>query len=124
MDGPMDFKTRVDALVGRGLTKTVIANNAGIFKTELATLTNGGRLTPAKEGLVVHFLDRLEYALKLVEADETLSAVRLDLKDGNFVKKLVEAADIVRRERQAEVERVTAGIAECRRQIEEASPVR
>ena len=120
----MDFKTRVDALVGRGLTKTVIANNAGIFKTELATLTNGGRLTPAKEGLVVHFLDRLEYALKLVEADETLSAVRLDLKDGNFVKKLVEAADIVRRERQAEVERVTAGIAECRRQIEEASPVR
>jgi hypothetical protein len=119
-----DFKTRVHVLVGRGLTKTVIANLTGIFKTELATLTNGGRLTPAKEGLVVHFLDRLEFALQLVDEDPTLSSVRLDLKDGNFVRKLVEAADIVRRERQREVERATAGIAECRRQIEEASPVR
>ncbi len=117
-----EIKNKIDGLVERGTTLSLIANLAGVHKSELGTIRNGGRLTPAKEKLVVRFVDSFTECLKMADAE--WPGLQLDLRDGNFVRKLVEAADIVRRERQAEVEQATAGIAECRRQIEEASPVR
>lgn len=89
------FQKTVEELLSRGTTKSLIAAQAGVHSSELSTVLNGGRIGPNKEELLEHFVTRFIFALELTQ--EYWPGLRLDLRNGDFVKRLIEACDQVRR---------------------------
>jgi hypothetical protein len=104
MQDDFKLKLKIEALLPRGTTRSVIAYGSGLERSEISTVLGGGTLTFGKERLLNRFLDGLASALDMADAD--FPGLKLDLRDVEFVKKLVEAAYRILNERLEEQNRI------------------
>lgn len=98
------LKLKIEALLTQGTTRSVIAYAGGFERSEISTVLGGGTLTFGKERRLNRFLDGLASALDM--ADQDFPGLKLDLRDVEFVKKLVEAAYKILNERLEEDNRI------------------
>jgi hypothetical protein len=99
-----ELKTKMESLLSRGTNKSTIAYAGGFERSEISTVLGGGTLTFGKERRLNRFLDGFASALDM--ADQDFPGLKLDLKDTEFVKKLVEAAYKILNERLEEQNRI------------------
>jgi hypothetical protein len=113
MHDDFKLKLKIEALLLRGTTRSVIAYGSGLERSEISTVLGGGNLTYGKERLLNRFLDGLASALDM--ADQDFPGLKLDLKDTEFVKKLVDAAYRILNERLEEHSRIAVQTAKFAR---------